>query len=219
MKKGLTILLLSCIFLFLYSLSVNSDSSTSSLENLRTINDQEVVVGDDFFKSEVEFARVVNQLMMFATSQASLWGNNNLKTPIKVGLSSGGGFVYLYDRLERLSEPLKELYLVCTINKAQSMAFTFMLEFCDERLMLPDAQIMQHQIYALKELGGKRFDDDSKRLSLKYSDREAEVLGLDKKFWFSLTRGTKDKEFNDDELKMYKIATGFINKLGENDEK
>ena len=115
----------------------------------------------------------------------------------------------------------KDVKVVCTVSSAASMAFTFMVMFCDERLILPDAYIMSHSIFYYGILFKKMFNDNTKRYTIKYSDSEAAKLGHNKEFWYIFSRMNDDKEYTEEEMLKYGIATKILKRpkrLGEKGE-
>lgn len=67
---------------------------------------------------------------------------------------------------------------------------------------------MTHQVYTPAILG-KNYSDGSKRITIKHSDSEAEVLGIDKYQWYRVSRMNGDKYFTVQEMKQFKIGTSF----------
>lgn len=197
--------------LFAAYLFSDVDNRISSEFNLRKINEQGIVIGEHFFLDETVFSETIKQISVKIQTRKMLKALTGIDIPLFVGINSMGGYVRLYELLEEYGEPIKQMHVVCTVSSAASIAFTFMLNFCDERLMLPDAFVMSHQTFS-PSLFSKVFNDSTYRDSLKQSDSEAEKIGQDKYFWFEYTRKQGDKKFSVDEMKKYKIATGFIEK-------
>lgn len=200
------------VFVIIYAISLlsfNRDYSKSSDFNLRVVNSHSLVIGEDYFTDLGEFNSVTKSLLeeiVTAKTKKRAWG---YEPHIKLAINSTGGYVSFFERLEVADELLLSAYIECTVSTAISMAFTFMLKYCDERTMLPRARVMQHMVYA-KGLFGKIFTDKTKRLSLKFSDIEAKVLGIDRYFWFNESRMKGDRYFTKEELTEFKIATGYI---------
>lgn len=204
--KRLCLLIIVTLGTLLVSLSCDKDYGSISNNSLREINKQEVVIDAYFFRDDSTLQTTTTKLLALIKRNHHIYMSTGIKVPVMVGISSGGGYTSFFDYLMLLEKPLRQAYIVCTVSKAASMAFTFMINFCDKRIILKDAVIMQHRVYK-KTLFGKMFDDNSNRLSVKYSDMEAKVLGIPKDKWFKISRGKSDKYFTRDELVKYGIAT------------
>lgn len=192
-----------CVFLS-GKLSINY--AEQSLDNLREINNHNIIIGDMYFLSQGNFHAVnkqIYQAILHSLEMQKLFG---VDEPIHIALQSGGGYVHLYEMVSR-AKLFKQAYIVCTVSKAESVAFTFMMNFCDERIILKDAVVMTHKVYISGLL--KYFTDSTQRFTVKHSDSEAAVLDLDKDEWYKFSRENGDKYFTVEEMKKYKIGTKF----------
>jgi len=210
MKKVIIAILVFSSIFAVSLVSFDRDYSRSSKFNLRKLNDHSIVIGEDYFTNQQVFSETSAALLreaVTALTKKKAWG---FEPHIKIAINSGGGYVSFFERLAVADGALLEAYIVCTVSTAASMAFTFMIKYCDERIMLPDAYILQHQVYYQNLFGGRRYDDNTRRIALRHSDLEAKVLDIDRDKWFDISRENGDKVFTKDELIKYKIATGFI---------
>ncbi len=124
---------------------------------------------------------------------------------IKVGLLSGGGKTVLYDDFaEAYGDLLRNAEVHCEVSIAGSMAFTFMVDFCDKRRFTEDSIVIQHKVF-MSILGMKFFNEDSERLTLKYSNLEADRLNIDPMKWYFISRMDGDHYFTNEELKKYNL--------------
>lgn len=210
MRLKMTKVIIGMVFILLIgALTSDYDTAYSSRANMRAINSHSLVIGEDFFQDGAVFGRTLGDLgerLQIVNTLESVFG---IKTPIHLGINSLGGLLGLYDALDEYGQGLLQAHVVCTISAAASMAFTFIIKYCDERIMLPEAVVMTHRAY-IPLWFSKLFTDATERATLKYSDEEAAILGQDPDFWYKLTRENGDKEFTVEEMKKYKIATGFV---------
>jgi len=202
------ILLLALLGMTAYFFS-DVDNVRHDSSNLRAVNDHDIVIGEYFFTDEATFNHTAQLLFTDLKITNIIKQAFGIVTPIRIALLSSGGYLYLYERLAG-NRILKDAYIVCTVATAESVAFTFMIDFCDERIMLPNAKVLTHKAYALDIFGRKIFTDSNMRATIAHSDMEAEVLGIDKGEWFKISRMNGDKYYSREELEKYKIATKFI---------
>lgn len=204
-------IILSLIFALIY-ISVDSDYTTKSLFSLREVNSHEIIIDDSFFLDHHNFNKTltkINQIFGMRVFKSMFGLPINTREPIYIAIQSNGGYLHLLEQIIDY-KMLIDSYVICTISTANSAAFTFMVRFCDERIILPDAEIMTHKAFAMDIFGNKIFTDYNKLLTVKHSDLEAEILNIDKDKWYKLSRESGDKFFTKEELKKYNIGTEFI---------
>jgi len=197
-------LLLGTTYLF-----SNEDYSEHNVSNLRIINEHSIVIDQGYFTDGKVFDRTTRDLFKMVAAQQALKMTTGVIIPIEIAVLSNGGYISFYDSLSG-DLHLKDAYIVCTVATAESIAFSFMIEFCDERIMLPKASVMTHHAFAFNAFGAKVFTDSSKRASIRHSDLEAIELNIDRDKWYAISRMQGDKFYSKKEMKEYGIATDFL---------
>ena len=206
----MTLLVLGCALKVGYKHLPNTRKTHYVLsdKSLRIINDHDIIIDTTFFREGGSAEYVITRQLMPATIAAKLGEVTGEHKPIKVAFMSHGGSVEIFEAIKDIPF-IKNAYIICTIGAAESIAFTYMIHICDERIMLPNAQVMTHTAYYMTPSGSFR-DDDTKRVSIIQSDLEAKTLGLDKDVWYQVSRGNGDKYYDIKEMEKYKISTGTI---------
>lgn len=197
-------------FLVLASFYIpDSSESQEIIRRLNTLKHTQVVIGTEYFRDEAVFENTnatINRLLDTADTKRRAYG---YEPEISVGILSGGGRVDFYEKFsERYGERLRAAKVTCTISFAGSMAFTYMLEFCDEREFMGDTLIMQHRVY-YSLFGYKFFNEATEELSKKFSSIEADRLGVDDMVWFYVSREQGDHYFDSSEIKEFNLATSI----------
>ena len=131
-------------------------------------------------------------------------GPVNLEIPILI--DSYGGYISLMGRTAQVMGFTRMLGIKykCYVTNAYSAAFFLLVTQCDKRIILKGAKVGQHMVH----IGQNMTTAEAILLSAKMSRAEAKALGQNEKKWFDLTRQVgKDKDFNEEEMLEYGIAT------------
>jgi len=182
------------------------DHYVLSNNSLRIINSHDIVIDNTFFMQGGSAEYVVTKQLMpfiFVSKISESLGFKAL--PIRVAFLSNGGSVDLYEALITITD-IKDAYIICTIGAAQSIAFTYMMYICDERIILPKAEVMSHPVY-YNTPKGSYSDAGTRTATIAQSDSEAVVLGIDKDEWYSISREQGDKYYTPTEMIRYGIDT------------
>jgi len=178
-----------------------------SSEMIAKLKSNVLIVGPEFFTDRNEFDRVSDDINRYLDSlepRYKAWGTPKV---IDISIVSGGGRVSYYeDLVAAMGNRLRAAHVRCYVGVAGSMAFTFMLDFCDERIFFSDTIVMQHQVF-MSIYGIKIFTRSTVRLSHKYSDLEADRLGIPRDMWWAISREQGDKFFSPNEQFVYRLKT------------
>lgn len=179
------------------------DHYVLSNKSLRIINSHDIIIDDSFFMMGGSAQYVVMRQLMpliFDNKLKEVLGTHD--SSIRIAFMSGGGMVSIYDTAMGFKE-IKKAYIICTIGSAQSVAFTYMMQICDERIILPNAELMTHPVYN----GNNTRTDGTRSITVKHSDGEAKILKIDRDKWYDISRNQGDKYYTPDEMIKYGIDT------------
>ncbi len=171
------------------------------------LNSNVLLVGETFFTNRTEFEFMSDNIERYLDSLEPRFKAFGTPKVIDISIVSGGGRVSWYLELDkRFGKRLKEAHVRCTVGFAGSMAFTFLINFCDERLFSHDTIVMQHQVYA-SFFGMAIYTKDTVELSKYFSNIEAMSLGISRKKWYEVSRNNGDKFFNRSEEYKFNLRT------------
>jgi len=204
---GLIVLSLMVVAFNLRTPDVPNYMNAFSTRTQNKLKSNVILVGPKFFIDRSEFNSVSDHIARYLDSlepRHKAWG---IPKVIDISIVSGGGRVSYYeDLVAAMGTRLRTAHVRCHVGFAASMAFTFMLDFCDERLYFPETVVIQHQVY-ISFYGIKLFTQGTVRLSRKYSDLEATRLSLPKEIWWKISREQGDKFFTKNEQLVYRLRT------------
>jgi len=179
------------------------DHYVLSNKSLRIINSHDIIIDDYFFMAGGSAQYVIMSQLMPRILENKLQETLGVPTkPIRVAFMSGGGMISMYDTAMKFKE-IKKAHIICTIGSAQSVAFTYMMQICDERIILPKAEVMTHPVYN----GNNTRTDGTRSITIKHSDGEAKILNIDKDKWYDISRNQGDKYYTPTEMLKYGIDT------------
>lgn len=180
---------------------------TISKKTLDKLNSNVIKISPDFFNDRSVLISTINDIERYLNSMDAKSRAYGSPKVLQISIVSGGGSVSLYRYFDRvIGGRFKKAHVICNVGFAMSMAFTFMINYCDERILEVDSSVGQHQVY-MSLFGIVIRNDNSRRISRELSDIEAEVLGLDYDYWYYISREHGDKYFDNIEVKEFGIKT------------
>lgn len=201
------LVLVACLAYMSIPQANDSWRSTLSKHTQDVLDSNMLIIEEDFFTNEDTFESTVDDIERYLESLSPRHRAYGIPEVIELSILSGGGRVDFFEELQdRIGYRLKAAHVKCNVGVAASMAFTFMLHFCDERVFERDTKVIQHQVY-ISFMGWKIFTQGTIELSHKYSDMEAEALGINKDMWYEVSREHGDKWFSTLEEFVYKLKT------------
>lgn len=223
--KTLTVLLTISLFVGTVSLVFNGNTVDKSLDfnvlnKIQNKIDGEVEVGTFLKKEQTDvLLRKVTEMVIrdgkLVPTILGLQRNMNrlhLTTEIGLLIDSNGGSIdllkYLVGNLQRIKS--LNVKFTCYIANAKSSAFTFVQSICDDRILLKNGELMQHEAYFPTSLKGKYKDSSTKLLSIAMAKAEADRIGMKLSEWYKISRENGDKFFTEEEAKKYKLIDSVL---------
>ena len=167
------------------------------------------IKGPDNIIKELNMFLIENNMMKCNLLRCMFNPDPNKKS-LNIIIESNGGYAEVALEVSNILNSLRKegIIISCYTNKAQSAAFFLLITACDKRIGVGGVKLMQHKSYYYSD--HKIITSGTLKNDILLSNKEADLLGVNRNDWIKLTRGSEDHIFTKYEIKKYKLIDKYI---------